>query len=227
MGGSWLDHGHGDGESLPHVTAAPPREEVPTDRGSANWNSWSSKAVVATLAAVALMGSAGTAYAIRETLFPSLGAPSHSVWQNPGSDDPVETSTTSTSTSTSTTSTLPPETTVPPETLPETVPETVTSIEDHPVVVGSAGRSGPGPSDRRDSVATSATPTTDDTEEHANTTEPETHGGGGGAATTDAPESGRGKGGSGDNSGSGRSGGDDDPSRPDDQSKPDDSTPHD
>ena len=93
MGGSWLDSGHGDGESLAHVTGVPARDVVaPSDRGSASWNSRSTKAVVGALATLALIGSAGTAYAIRETLFPSLGAPtSRSVWTNtPAPDESAE-----------------------------------------------------------------------------------------------------------------------------------------
>ena len=83
MGGSWLDQGHGDGESLAPVTGVPSQDLVElSDRGSATWHSRSGKAAVAALAVVALLGSAGTAYAIRETLFPSLGAPtSRSVWR--------------------------------------------------------------------------------------------------------------------------------------------------
>src|SRR4029079_15842400 len=85
MGGSWLDEGHGDGESLAPVTGVPSQDLVDlSDRGSATWHSRSSKVAVAALAVVAVVGSAGTAYAIRETLFPSFGAPtSSSVWSNP------------------------------------------------------------------------------------------------------------------------------------------------
>ena len=85
MGGSWLDRGHGDGESLVQVAGVPARDMIRrSDRGSAGWNSRSTKAIVGALATAALIGSAGTAYAIRETLFPTLGAPtSRSVWSNP------------------------------------------------------------------------------------------------------------------------------------------------
>jgi len=118
---NWLDHGHGDDPSrLPPVFSRVPsgpgdaggRRSGPLSggRGARVAGPW----VVAIVAAVAVVGSFGAAYAIRENLFPSLGAPTtQSVWQNPVAPDPpppvsppVEISTPTTST-TSTTSTLP------------------------------------------------------------------------------------------------------------------------
>ena len=114
---NWLDHGHGDDPSrLPPVFSRVPsgpgdaggRRSGPLSggRGARVAGPW----VVAIVTAVAVVGSVGAAYAIRENLFPSLGAPTtQSVWQNPVAPDPappvsppVETSTPTTSTTTST-----------------------------------------------------------------------------------------------------------------------------
>ena len=222
MGGSWLDTGHGDGESLAHVTGVPARDIVaPSDLGSASWNSRSTKAVVGALAALALIGSAGTAYAIRETLFPSLGAPtSRSVWTNtPAPDESAEVTVSSVTTSTST---VPPETTAPAET--STVPATVTSVEESIALVdaqASTPRPTSGTSDRRGSASNTVAPATDNSgSDHADTTEPVSNtgpsvpeSGDGSVPTTDDNDSsgsGSGSGGDSDNSGSGRSGGGDD-----------------
>jgi len=226
MGGSWLDHGHGDGESLLQVTSVPARDVVGPDRGSAGWNSRSSKAVVAALAAAALIGSAGTAYAIRETLFPNFGAPmSPSVWENPRpADASADVTSTSVTTSTST-STVPPTTAVPADTLPAAV--SVTSVEDQTEPVDSqAAESRPrsGASDRRGSVSNAVAPTTDGSgsDDNVDTTEPVSNtgpsvpeSGSGGVPTTD-DSSGSGSGGGSDNSGSGNSGdlSDDEPDEP-------------
>jgi hypothetical protein len=230
MGGSssdnWLDQGHGDGESLVPVAGVPSRDmAVSSDRGSAGWHSRSGKAVIAALAAAALIGSAGTAYAVRETLFPSLGSPtSPSVWANPvPASVPAETTvpavTSSTSTTTSTVpvtvpaDTVPPVTTltsVPAGTSPAVVSNTVTTVEDNPEA-GHGKRAG--------------SPKIEDSEDHATTTEsvantgpsvPET------VETTPEHESGgsseskSGSGGDSDNSGSRHSGTDDDRSKSDD-----------
>ena len=120
MSDNWLDHGHGDDPSrLPPVFSRVPsgpggaggRRSGPSSGGRRAWvaGPW----VVAIVTAVAVVGSVGAAYAIRENLFPSLGAPTtQSVWQNPVAPDeappsspPTEIS--STSTTSSTTSTLP------------------------------------------------------------------------------------------------------------------------
>ena len=169
-GGSWLDQGHGDGESLVPVTGAPSRDMVASsDDRPASWYSRSGKAVVVALAAAALIGSAGTAYAVRETLFPSLGSPtSPSVWANPvPASVPAETTapavtTTSTTSTTSTVpvtvpaDTVPPVTSVPAGASPVVVPNTVTTVEDHPEAVHGK-RAG--------------SPKVEDSQEHANTTE--------------------------------------------------------
>ena len=236
MGGSWLDRGHGDGESLVQVAGAPARGMVRvSDRASASWNSRSTKVIVGALATAALIGSAGTAYAIRETLFPTLGAPtSRSVWSNPVPvEEPVEVTVAAVTTSTST---VPPVTAVPASPAPAPASATATSVEDHAGTVD-AQVSGSGTSGRRGS-ASNTVPDVDDSgsEEHATTTEtvsntgptvPES--GSGGVATTEASGSGRGSSGSGsgsdgdsDNSGSGHSGSDDDGSDSDDRSGRDD-----
>lgn len=109
MSDRWLDSGHGDGLSLVPVRPAP-EIGVAEGRSSGVWRSRSGRGVVAMIAVAAVIGSAGTAYAIRETLFPSIGpATSRSVWQNPAPDDePVPVSTISSpTTSTSTSTTLP------------------------------------------------------------------------------------------------------------------------
>ena len=227
MGGSWLDQGHGDGESLAPVTGVPSQDLVDlSDRGSATWHSRSGKAAVAALAVVTLLGSAGTAYAIRETLFPSLGAPtSRSVWQNPPPADAEAEATTSTVSTTSTSSTVP-STTVPVDTS-LVVSDTVTSVEDQPNVV--AAQVASGGSGRR----VSHTVAPDDSGEHVSTTAtvantgpsvPES------VETTPEPESGgsgrSGSGGGTDNSGSGNNNPDDDHLKPDDTApKPDDTAP--
>jgi hypothetical protein len=228
MGGSWLDQGHGDGESLAPVTGVPSLEVVdPSDRGSASWHSRSSKVVVAALAAVAVIGSAGTAYAIRETLFPSLGAPtSSSVWSNPVPPDESVPSTSTVASSTTSTSTLPATSTVPVDTAP-VVSDTVTSVEDHPDVV--AAQVGSGGSGGR----VSHTLVPDESGEHASTTAPVTNTGPSvpeSVETTPEPESGSGSGGSGsgggtDNSGSGKSTDDDAPKPDDTAPKSDDTAP--
>ncbi len=240
MGGNWLDRGHGDGESLVQVSGVPSRDMVASeDRGATGWNSRSTKVVVAALAAAALIGSAGTAYAIRETLFPSLGSPtSPSVWQTTKPPDttvpPVASSTTSTV----------PATTIPADTVPVSVPETVTTVEDHGTVDdgrGSGSDSGSTTSGRHGSLPNTVGPKIDDSRSggHANTTEPASHtgstvpesgsgavtttassapggsssgSGSGATATTEAPgSSGSGSGSSGSgSSGSGSSGGSDD-----------------
>jgi hypothetical protein len=235
MGGSWLDTGHGDGESLVHVTGVPARDVVaPSDRGSASWNSRSSKAVVGGLVTLALIGSAGTAYAIRETLFPSLGAPtSPSVWTNtPAPDESAEVTVSSVTTSTST-STLPPETSVPAET--STVPATVTSVEGSIAVVetqASTPRPTSGTSDRRGSASNTVAPAIDNSgsDEHGDTTEPPSNTGpsvpdsgeGSVPTTDDNDSSGSGSGGDSDNSGPGNARDDDRSDEPDDSSDVDD-----
>jgi len=235
MGGSWLDRGHGDGESLVQVAGVPARDMIRrSDRGSAGWNSRSTKAIVGALATAALIGSAGTAYAIRETLFPTLGAPtSRSVWSNPVPlDEPAEVTVASVTTSTST-STVPAVTVAP----ASTASATVASVEDHAGTV-EVQASGSGTSGRRGSVSNTVVPDIDDSgsNEHATTTEPVStagptptvpESGSGGVASTEAPGSGRGSSGSGsdgdsDNSGSGHSGSDDDGSDSDDRSGRDD-----
>ena len=217
MGGSWLDHGHGDGESLVPVTGVPARDVVAPDRRSASWDSKSSKAVVAALAAVALFGSAGTAYAIRETLFPNFGTPtSPSVWENPRpADASAEVTVAAVTTSTST---VPPTTSVPADTLP--APTSVTSVDDQTQPVDSQAaqlQPSSGTSDRRGSVSNAIVPAIDDSgsDENSDTTvsvsntgpsTPESE-----VPTTDGSgsgSSGSGSGGDSDNSGSGSSGGD-------------------
>ena len=216
MGGSWLDRGHGDGASLAPVTGGPAREVVgPTDRGSSSWNSRSTKAIVGALATAALIGSAGTAYAIRETLFPSLGAPtSPSVWSNtPAPVEPAEVTETSVTSSTTTTSSVSPVTSGA-DTVPAQAPVVVTSVDDHAAEVESPD-SRSGTSGRSGSASNTVAPETDDSrsQQHATTTDvvantgpsvPES--GSGGVPTTEGSESGSGS----DNSGSGHSGTDDD-----------------
>lgn len=235
MGGSWLDNGHGDGESLSHVTGSSREVVGPPARDSGSWQSRSGKTVVAALAALALIGSAGTAYAIRETLFPTLGAPtSRSVWSNPIEPEEAAETTAATVASTTSTSTMPPTTAAQTSTTLAPVPETATTVEDHPVVVSAQG-SGPGSrtgTSGRTSGSNTVATTIDDSEEHASTTVsntgPSVPEETGGAATTDGSGSGSSGSGSG-NSGSGHSGGDDDEPdvdedqpKVDDQSQPDD-----
>jgi hypothetical protein len=127
MSDGWLDQGHGDGLALALVASGERSEPVGDQRpGSTVWRSRSGRAAVGVVVAAALIGSAGTAYAIRETLFPSIGAPTaRSVWQNPVPlDEPAppagaDTSVTSTtSTSVTTSSTTPAQ----PTTVPSTAP---------------------------------------------------------------------------------------------------------
>jgi len=84
VGGRWLDDGHGDGHSLaPVKSVLAPGNAVAELRRNGARRSRPSGVVAAAVAVVALIGSAGTAYAVRGTLFPSLGAPTaRSVWQN-------------------------------------------------------------------------------------------------------------------------------------------------
>ena len=201
MGGSWLDGGHGDGESLAPVTGVPARDIVDSsDRGAASWNSRSSKALVAALVAVALIGSTGTAYAVRETLFPSLGAPtSPSVWSNtPPAEEPAEVTVAREASSTSTVPVVPPVTSVPVDTSPAPESVTVTSVEDHTRAVESQG-SGSRTSGRRGSGPSRVVPEIDDSgsEQHATPTKPVSH-------TSPSPESAPGSVPTTDGSGSGR-----------------------
>ena len=120
MNDSWLDVGHGDGQLLAPVSGSrPPTSTALPVSGTAVQASRTSRIIVAAIAAMALAGSSGTAYAIRETLFPSIGAPTpRSVWQNPvpadeSTDEVVSPSTSTPSTTPSTTT--PPTTTLAPE----------------------------------------------------------------------------------------------------------------
>lgn len=100
----WLDCGHGTDASA----LAPVISHTPTNVGKAQAigpGSRSSRLAgrvsLAIVAAVVVLGSAGAVFAIRESLFPSLGAStSRSVWQNPAS--PVEPALALTPTSTTT-----------------------------------------------------------------------------------------------------------------------------
>ena len=228
MSDNWLDHGHGrDPSHLPSVLSRAPSGPGdaagpgagPTRAGlmsrvSGPW-------FVAIVTAVVTLGSAGAAYAIRETLFPGLGAPTpQSVWQNPAPAEeplPPSTSTTSSSSTTSSTSTS---TTVvdddvaaldtPAPTEPSlSTPPNVT-VDDHGGGTGSGHDDGPSPP--APSVTTAPVTTVDD------------HGGGPDPGDDDGSGSSGGSGsgsgsGSGDNSGSSSgsgSGGGSDDTGPDD-----------
>ena len=71
--GLTVDTAMGAPALAPVRSVEPPVASVAESRHRAAWRSRSSRAVVATMAVVAMIGSAGTAYAIRETLFPSIG----------------------------------------------------------------------------------------------------------------------------------------------------------
>ena len=86
----WLDDGHGDGASLAPIRAQDPGESAPSV--AARGGTWrprlGSPVFVAVVVGAILVGSAGTVYAIRETIFPPIGAStSRSVWQNPAPAD--------------------------------------------------------------------------------------------------------------------------------------------
>ena len=132
MSDRWLDAGHGDGQSLAPVSST----AAPASTAAAAALGWRSRVVspvaVAVVASIVLIASGGAAYAIRETIIPSLGAPTpRSVWQNPApADEPVAalivvapTSTTVTTTETPTTTTAP---AIPPSSTP-TVPAASTA----------------------------------------------------------------------------------------------------
>ncbi|MET0909915.1 MAG: hypothetical protein ABWZ99_10620, partial [Ilumatobacteraceae bacterium] len=122
----WLEPGHGDGEALAPVRATAPIDfAAPVGGRAGTWRArFGSPLAVAIVAGAVLAGSAGTAYAIRETLFPSIGSPtSRSVWQNPAPDTMVPATTTTAATVTTTTS---PTTST--STVTSTTPETSTTI---------------------------------------------------------------------------------------------------
>jgi len=117
MSDSWLDVGHGDGQQLAPVSASRPSTTSPMS-GQGPQSSRTGRIVVAAIAAMALAGSSGTAFAIRETLFPSIGAPTpRSVWQNPvPADESIDVEVSpSTSTPSTTIPTRVPTTTLVPE----------------------------------------------------------------------------------------------------------------
>ena len=123
MSDDWLDRGHGaDGSRLATVFGRTPSDSSEVDgAGAGSHSAWLAAPVsLAIVALVVVVGSAGAVYAIRESLFPNLGAPtSASVWRSPASPTEPEPapptvprSTTTPPTTTATTTTAPVERTV-------------------------------------------------------------------------------------------------------------------
>lgn len=123
----WLDTGHGpEASRLLTVFSRTPADRGETQTAAPRLRSAGPISVAVVLAAVMLVGSAGAVHAIRESLFPGMGAATpQSVWQNPAPLEPMPASTLAldivpTTTSTTTTVELKPEssTTVPAVTRP-------------------------------------------------------------------------------------------------------------
>ena len=94
MSDDWLDRGHGaDGSRLATVFARTPSDLREVDgSGAGSRSAWLAAPVsLAIVALVVVVGSAGAVYAIRESLFPNLGAPSSaSVWRSTASPTEAE-----------------------------------------------------------------------------------------------------------------------------------------
>jgi hypothetical protein len=101
----WARQGHSPAAPLSLVVRARPTRSADTIAAVPLFSRKLRRATGTVLLAVVALGSAGSALALNDALFPTVGATTRSVWQNPGEPVVARTQSASTTSTTTTTST--------------------------------------------------------------------------------------------------------------------------